>query len=94
MTKLLTYNVNGIRAAARKGLVEWIQASDADVVALQEIKSDADQFDWENSVELVMNPIFILLKKRGIQAWPFSRALNPNKSFMVVGTDGLMKRVG
>jgi exodeoxyribonuclease III len=41
--KLISYNVNGIRAALRKGFLDWLKATDADVVALQEVKSTLDQ---------------------------------------------------
>lgn len=41
--KLITYNVNGLRAALSKGFIQWLQASNADMVCLQEIKiADAD----------------------------------------------------
>ena len=43
--KIISYNVNGIRAAMRKGLVQWLEQSNADVVCLQEIKANPDQFD-------------------------------------------------
>ena len=43
--KLITYNVNGIRAALRKNFDHWLQASNPDIVCLQEIKAKADQFD-------------------------------------------------
>jgi len=46
VTRFITYNVNGIRAAGQKGLLDWIRSMDADVVALQEIKADETQFDW------------------------------------------------
>jgi exodeoxyribonuclease-3 len=43
--KILTYNVNGIRSALSKGFGTWLAGTDADVVALQEIKASLDQFD-------------------------------------------------
>ncbi len=43
--KILSYNVNGIRAAMRKGLVDWLQQVNADVVGFQEIKAQEDQID-------------------------------------------------
>lgn len=43
--KIVTYNVNGIRAAVRKGLVNWLKATDADLVALQEVKATLAQID-------------------------------------------------
>ena len=36
-----TVNVNGVRAAARKGLLQWLAATTADVVCLQETRADA-----------------------------------------------------
>jgi exodeoxyribonuclease-3 len=40
--KIITYNVNGIRSAISKNWLEWLQATDADVVCLQEIKATPD----------------------------------------------------
>lgn len=41
--RILTLNVNGIRAAARKGMFEWMKRQRADVVCLQEIRAQAAQ---------------------------------------------------
>jgi exodeoxyribonuclease-3 len=38
-----TVNVNGVRAAAGKGLLEWLAATDADVVCLQETRAAPEQ---------------------------------------------------
>ena len=35
--KIITYNVNGLRAAVSKGLPEWLEQEQADVVCIQEI---------------------------------------------------------
>jgi len=45
--KVISYNVNGIRAAMSKGLIDWLSAVDADVVCFQEIKATEDQIDTE-----------------------------------------------
>lgn len=45
--KILSYNVNGIRSAINKNWLSWLQASDADVVCLQEIKANPDQIQQE-----------------------------------------------
>ena len=42
--KILTYNVNGIRAALRKDFSSWIKAVNPDIICLQEIKANPDQF--------------------------------------------------
>jgi exodeoxyribonuclease-3 len=41
--KIITYNVNGIRAAISKGFFEWLKASNPDILCLQEIKATPDQ---------------------------------------------------
>lgn len=37
--KISTYNVNGIRAAHRKGFVDWVEKSQPDVICLQELRA-------------------------------------------------------
>ncbi len=44
--KIITYNVNGIRAAIKKGFIEWLTSTEADVVCLQEIKALEKDVDW------------------------------------------------
>jgi len=56
MKKIISYNVNGIRAAIRKGLLDWLTAVDADIVCLQETKAQPDQ---------------IPLKRKAIAGLPF-----------------------
>ena len=41
--RIMTFNCNGIRAAARKGFFDWLPEADADVVCLQETKAQIDQ---------------------------------------------------
>jgi exodeoxyribonuclease-3 len=43
--RIITINVNGIRAAERKGFFRWLKTKNADVVCLQEIKAQEDQLD-------------------------------------------------
>jgi exodeoxyribonuclease III (xth) len=40
--RIATVNVNGIRAAARKGMSGWLEASAPDVLLLQEVRADED----------------------------------------------------
>ncbi len=43
--RIISLNVNGIRAAQRKGFFEWLAVQNADVVCLQEIKAQEEQLD-------------------------------------------------
>lgn len=43
--KIISWNVNGIRAAARKGLLDFVAAHSPDILCLQETKAHPDQLD-------------------------------------------------
>ena len=43
--KIISYNVNGIRAALKKGFIDWLKSANPDVICLQEIKAQEDQLD-------------------------------------------------
>ena len=43
--KVVSYNLNGVRAAMNKGLVEWLIKEDPDIVCLQEIKALKEQIN-------------------------------------------------
>ncbi|NKI26451.1 exodeoxyribonuclease III [Arenibacter sp. 6A1] len=50
--KIVSYNVNGIRAALNKGFAEWLTSVGPDVVCLQEIKANKEQLDLSIFEEL------------------------------------------
>jgi len=43
--KIFCWNVNGIRAIAKKGFIDWFHTIDADILCLQETKAQLDQLD-------------------------------------------------
>ncbi|WP_457615955.1 exodeoxyribonuclease III [Lutibacter sp.] len=49
--KIISYNVNGIRAAVKKGFLSWLQAANPDIICIQETKAQKDQLDLEAFVE-------------------------------------------
>lgn len=42
---IITYNVNGIRAAVKKGFLEWLKKEQPDILCLQEVKASPSQID-------------------------------------------------
>ena len=50
--KIISYNVNGIRAAIRKGFLTWLAEENPDVICLQEVKASLDQIDVEKFTAL------------------------------------------
>ncbi len=49
--KIISYNVNGIRAAINKGFLDWLKSANPDVICLQEIKVLEEQLDLSIFVE-------------------------------------------
>ena len=45
--RIITYNVNGIRAAIRRGFIDWIKTDPADVICLQEVKAQKQDIPVE-----------------------------------------------
>ena len=50
--KIISYNVNGIRAAIRKGFLTWLREENPDMVCLQEVKASLEQIDVDNFTSL------------------------------------------
>ncbi len=50
--KIISWNVNGIRAVEKKGFVNWLSECDADVVCIQETKANPSQLSQE-----LLNPL-------------------------------------
>lgn len=65
MVKIVSYNVNGIRAAEKKGLTEWIGNNNLDIVCLQEVKANREQFDAAGLDELGYTSHWFSAQKKG-----------------------------
>ena len=50
--QIISYNVNGIRAAATKGLFEWLESVSPDVFCIQESKAQPEQIPVERLTEM------------------------------------------
>jgi exodeoxyribonuclease III len=60
-----SFNVNGLRAAFKKGFIEWLKVSKPDVICLQEIKVTPDLLDLEFLSELGYVHFWFPAEKRG-----------------------------
>jgi exodeoxyribonuclease-3 len=45
--KIISYNVNGIRAAIKKGFLEWLKVANPDIICIQETKANKEQVPSE-----------------------------------------------
>jgi exodeoxyribonuclease-3 len=43
--KIISYNVNGIRAAMNKGFIDWLVSENPDIIGLQEVKAELSQIN-------------------------------------------------
>jgi len=46
--KIISYNVNGIRAAIKKGFLDWLKAANPDVICIQETKAHKEQLELQH----------------------------------------------
>ena len=63
--RIVTYNVNGIRAAMGKGLIDWIKQTDPDVLCLQEVKATPEQVGVFELEELGYHHYWYPAQKKG-----------------------------
>ncbi len=63
--KIISYNVNGVRAAVNKGLYQWLETESPDILCLQEIKALEDQIDVLTIQSLGYHYYFHPAKKKG-----------------------------
>ena len=65
LIKILSYNINGIRAALRKNILEWLKDYNPDIVCFQEIKANEDQFDKSKFTDLGYHSYWFSAQKKG-----------------------------
>ena len=63
--KIITYNVNGLRAALSKGLTEWMAQEQPDVLCIQETKAQPDQIPLLEFEALGYHTYFFSAQKKG-----------------------------
>ena len=62
---IISYNVNGIRAAISKGWLDWLQTEQPDILCLQESKAQKDQIDTEAMLRLGYHSYIHSAQKKG-----------------------------
>ena len=77
--KILTYNLNGVRAAIKNGLLEWLKDKDLDVICLQEIKADDDAWDHKWFGDLGYESYTFPAVKKGYSGVAILSRIKPDK---------------
>ncbi|MBL6962803.1 MAG: exodeoxyribonuclease III [Bacteroidetes bacterium] len=63
--QIVSYNVNGIRAAINKGLISFLKESNSDIVCFQELKAHPEQFDLSQFEDLGYQCFWFPAQKKG-----------------------------
>ena len=84
--RIISYNVNGIRAAISKGFLNWLQQANPDVICLQEIKATEDQIPTQD-ITAVGYPYqyYFSAQKKGYSGVAILSKIKPNN--VVFGTE-------
>lgn len=85
--KLISYNVNGIRAAENKGFTNWLAQEAPDVIGLQEIKAMDDQFNWQLVRDLGYEVYTYPAQKKGYSGVALLTKIKPNQVTFGCGVD-------
>jgi len=63
--RIISYNVNGIRAAIKKGFIDWLQTDPADVICLQETKAHKGDVDYSKIEAMGFETYWFSAEKKG-----------------------------
>ncbi len=77
MLKIISYNVNGIRAAIQKGFTQWLADQKADVICIQELKADFEQVDTQEIEQLGYSVHWHSAQKKGYSGVAIFTKLKP-----------------
>ena len=77
--RIASYNVNGIRAAMKKGFMDWLEKADADVVCLQETKAQEDQIPAFEFAAAGYETYSFSAKKKGYSGVAILSRISPDK---------------
>ena len=87
MTTILSYNINGIRSAVKKGLLDWLDEQQFDVVCLQETKASEDAVPTLLIESLGYKHYWHSAKRRGYSGVATFTKQEPRKVFYGFGID-------
>lgn len=75
--RIITYNVNGIRAAIKKGFIDWLKTDPADVICIQEVKAHEADIDRVAIEAAGYRSYFFLAQKKGYSGVGILSKLEP-----------------
>lgn len=76
--KIISYNVNGIRAAIQKGFTTWLEEQAADIICIQELKAEREQVDTQAIEDLGYHIYWHSAQKKGYSGVAIFSKIKPN----------------
>jgi exodeoxyribonuclease-3 len=76
--RIISYNVNGIRAAIKKGFIDWLAENPADIICLQETKATKDDIDFSPLEKLGYEGYWFSAQKKGYSGVAFFTKIKPD----------------
>lgn len=77
--RIITYNVNGVRAAIKKGFIDWLGTDPADVVCMQEIKANKEDVDTGLIEQLGYETFWFPAQKKGYSGVAIFSKIKPDQ---------------
>ena len=82
--KIISYNVNGIRAAINKGFIDWLRESNTDVICIQETKANKEQVEINLLEKIGYHNYWFSAQKKGYSGVAIFSKKPPNN--VIYGT--------
>ena len=82
--RIVSYNVNGIRAAIKKGLIDWLKSYPIDILCVQETKATPDDIDLNVFTEIGYQVAWYPAQKKGYSGVAVFSKIKPTK--IICGT--------
>ncbi len=82
--KIISYNVNGIRAAINKGFIDWLRESNIDVICIQETKANKEQVEINLLEKIGYHNYWFSAQKKGYSGVAIFSKKPPNN--VIYGT--------
>ena len=77
--RIISYNVNGIRAAIKKGFIDWLKTDPADIICLQETKATESDIDIAPIHALGYTDYWFSASKKGYSGVAVFTKIKPDK---------------
>ena len=85
--KIISYNVNGIRAALKKDFVAWLKEENPDVVCLQETKANKEQVELDEIEALGYETFWFSAQKKGYSGVAIFTKIKPDQVIYGMGIE-------